>query len=738
MAKVSAHPSIVAGDFTGGLAAAVVSITGNVAAGVIAFAPLGSEFVTQGILAGMLSSIVAGLLAAISGSAPGMISGPKATTAMVFAALLSQLLATGRFDLAVEAEAQVLRSLAFSAVLVSGSVQVLLGAFRVGGLVKFMPYPVVAGIRNTTAILLIFGQMWPFMGAELREITSFAVVLPQMRPASLAVGMITAVVALRGGRYLPKPLVPVCALVAGTALHHLIASVLPGARLGAVLGNIEPAIPTPAYLSGIVSAVGNNLDLVGAVIAGAFAMAVLDAVSALITLVSYQSIADRRFDANKQLVGQGLGTAVVSVFGGLTSSGILARAAVNHGAGGRTRVSGVVTAVGVFALVVLLARPLGWIPKASIAGLILVIAAGLFDRWTVGQLREGLRFEAENPRDNLAAVGLMGVVVGVGVSVNLVAAVGVGVGLSVLVFVIQMSRSPIRRVRTGATVRSARERDDHLSAVLAEHGDRIGVLELEGALFFGSSDALATRAEDLVEEGADFVLLDLRRVSGIDATGYKILGQTFSRLKSRDAMLAFSHVLPGQLNSEIAEDLVQSGIPETRMFETVDQALEFFEEKLLSRLDAEAANPLPWSIERFGEGWGLSAEECATLEPFLVALSLKEGEFVFREGDEGRSLYLLASGLADVSIPIGDDRRRRLASFQQGTVFGEMALLDGSPRAAGISAGRSLELFELSYEAFERLTRDEPEIALKIQIALGRILGARLRGANALIWELDS
>jgi SulP family sulfate permease len=155
MAAKTRNPRFTPGDLSGGIASAIASITGNVAAGVIAFAPLGPEYAVKGILAGMFSSIVAGLMAALFGSAPGMIAGPKATTAMAFAALLSQLLATGRFNIDSPESVDLLLALAFSAVLISGSVQILLGAFRVGGLVKFMPYPVVAGIRNTTALLLI-------------------------------------------------------------------------------------------------------------------------------------------------------------------------------------------------------------------------------------------------------------------------------------------------------------------------------------------------------------------------------------------------------------------------------------------------------------------------------------------------------------------------------------------------------------------------------------------------------
>ena len=236
-------PSVTPGDLSGGIASAVVSITGNVAAGVIAFAPLGPAYVGQGILAGMFSSIVAGLMAALFGGAPGMISGPKATTAMAFAALLQQLMANGNFEMSSPASMDLLLALAFSAVLISGSVQIMLGAFRVGALVKFMPYPVVAGIRNTTAILLILGQFWPFIGVEDAGVVSLFADLGQIQPATVAVAAVTAGIAWKGARFLPKASVPVVALVVGTLLYYLLEAALPEARLGPVLGSLPSAIP---------------------------------------------------------------------------------------------------------------------------------------------------------------------------------------------------------------------------------------------------------------------------------------------------------------------------------------------------------------------------------------------------------------------------------------------------------------------------------------------------------------
>jgi len=727
------------GDLSGGLASSVISIGGNVAAGVIAFAPLGPDFLGEAILAGMLSSIVAGLLASLSGSAPGMIVGPQATTAMAFAALLSQLLATGHFD----GRPELLLSLAFSAVMMSGSIQILLGAFRVGGLVKFMPYPVVAGIRNTTAFLLISGQFWTFVGVEAERgpnAAPFLEMLTRIQPATVLVSLVTAVIAWKGSRFLPRVAVPIASLGAGTALYYAFDFLMPGAGLGLQLPRIEATLPSPVYVTRIFSGLREaaSLGVLATVIAGAGAMAVLDSVASLITLVTYQGIADRRFAANSQLVGQGIGGTVAALFGGLTAAASLTRTTTSHDSGGRTRNAGVFNAVGVLLLILVLAGPLSWIPKAAIAGLIMVMATSMFDRWVLGQARQALRRDAENTRDNWIAVGQMVFVVVVGLLEGLVAAVGAGVALSVVVFVAQMSRSPVRRVRTGVSVRSARRRARSLTDLLETHADSISVIELEGTIFFGSCDSLAARAEALVADGAEFVLLDLKRVHGIDATGYQVIGQIYQRLKRRGATVAFSHVVPGQLNKEIAEDLELNGVPRSQMFESVDRALEHFEEALLTRLGADAIRISDWALADFGKAWGLTVDECAALERYVVRKAFKAGEVVFKEGDPGRSMFLISRGTADVTLPVQDGRRSRLATFQQGTVFGEMALLEDQPRAATIEATSLLEVFELTHEAFKRLHAEEYETATRLQEAISRILGTRLRAANELILELDS
>jgi SulP family sulfate permease len=602
------------GDLAGGLGSAALAVGGNVAVGVIAFAPLGDEYVSLGVLAGMLTSIVGGFAASLTGGAPGFIVGPKMTTAMIFAGIMTNLAAGDVADPS-------LLPFAFGAVLMSGCLQFGLGALGFGELGKFIPYPVVAGIRTATALLLIYGQLWAAIGVQRTSIAEY-LSAPQVQWGTLLVAATTAAVMFWGGKIVPrlKPVVPIVALVMGTALYQLLVTSGVG-PLGPTLQTLSLGVAPPAF-GQIVTKLGNPSLLV-ALISGAFAMALLDAM-ALLSLVAFQDVARDRFDGNGQLRGQGIGTVASALVGGLSTSGILARAMMNHNAGGRTKLSGVFHSVFVLLLGILVATSLGLVPKAAVAGLILVLAFRLFDPWAGTQLSELRRADAFLRRDNASNIAQLLVVVLVGVGANLVwrgyglvFAVGAGVVVSVFAFAFGMARDPFRGdPRIGKAARSFRQRFGRFEQILDADGTGVALIRLKGAIFFGTCDKIVEKIDDVVAQLPDdverlFVVLDLDRVPTVDATGYKVLGQTHTRLRSRvpPIDLGFSFVTPGGRRKEVAEELLAVGVPPENMFFSSDHALEHFEEEVIRSRDHYAPREDGWIVRDFGNTWGLTAEE---------------------------------------------------------------------------------------------------------------------------------
>jgi CRP-like cAMP-binding protein/anti-anti-sigma regulatory factor len=331
------------------------------------------------------------------------------------------------------------------------------------------------------------------------------------------------------------------------------------------------------------------------------------------------------------------------------------------------------------------------------------------------------------------------VVATVAIAVDLVAAVGIGVAVTIVSFLAAMSRSAVRRVYTGEAVHSRKTRDPRLSAVLAEHGRRIVVFELEGPIFFGTAESLAERVDASVRGGATHIVLDLKRVSEVDSTGAKIIRQMALALAERRGTLLLSHVSGGgRLRDRLAHSGVLGAVADDHVFLDTDHALEWAEDRLIAA-ELAGATPREVPLERLDALAGLDAAEREILAGLLARRTYQAGEVVFREGDEGRELFLIVKGTASVRLRLpGHARDNRLATFSPGTVFGELALLDNQPRSAAIRADEDLVCYVLSQEAFETLKERHEPIAIKLLANLARELSARLRRANRTISQLEA
>ena len=144
------------------------------------------------------------------------------------------------------------------------------------------------------------------------------------------------------------------------------------------------------------------------------------------------------------------------------------------------------------------------------------------------------------------------------------------------------------------------------------------------------------------------------------------------------------------------------------------------------------------AIEDFEVMQGLAADDLVALRGVLERKTFGKGDFVFHQGDTDREMYFLVKGLADIRIGLENaGRTKRVQSFAVGTIFGEMALLDGAPRSANVVAAEMLTCYSLSLRDFERLQVKHPQSAIVFMRNLSRILAGRLRVANLMVRELE-
>ncbi|MGB1699509.1 MAG: cyclic nucleotide-binding domain-containing protein, partial [Nannocystaceae bacterium] len=318
------------------------------------------------------------------------------------------------------------------------------------------------------------------------------------------------------------------------------------------------------------------------------------------------------------------------------------------------------------------------------------------------------------------------------------AAVAVGVGVSILLFVVTMSRSVIRRLHDATHVHSKRQRSENLTEFLEANGSKIAILELEGAMFFGSADHLANEITRLADNGAQYVVLDMKRVKDLDITTARLLKQTCITLQSGDRMLGLSYLEPdGPLALAMREAGLFEIMDESLVFSDTDMALEFFEERLIAEYGDEAGESQHVDLREMPILQGLSDGEFDDFKDSVTRSTFETGQPLFEEGDEDRELFLITAGSADVVITLDGGRTKRLMTFSAGTVIGEMALLEGQPRSATVVARDRVECYRLSLDVFERLQANRPRIAVVLLSNLARLLSGRVRTANSMIRELE-
>ncbi len=730
------------GDLSGGISSAIMSLPGNIVFGLIAFAPLGSQYAGQGIMAAMYCSIFAGLFASVFGSTPAMISGPKAPVSLVFSAVIVQLLASRHIQMIHPDQCSTVLTLAFMVVFAGGILQVVFGLLRFGNLIKFIPYPVIAGFLNGTAILIILSQVWTFLGIPAQKsLYDLLKYFHLVMPLNMLIAVVTAMVMWKASKITNKIPASVVSLVIGSIFYYSLMGLGLGNHLGQTIGLLPVKAPSPQYILEFPCVFSNlnGMELLPILLPAAFGIAMLSSIDSLLSSVSMQSLTYKRSNANQELFAQGIGNMVSACFGGLSAAGFVARSHVNYQAGGRTRVSGVISSMVVLLILFLFSPLIGMIPYAVMTGIILVVALQIVDKWSLQLIRDIFSPEITHKKVFLHNFFVIFAVTLATAVFNLIVAVGLGLGLSILIFVVKMSTSVVRRSYRGSVFHSKNQRDEKLIELLHEHGDRICVLELEGTLFFGSADSLANEIEDLSHAGATYIILDIKRLNGIDSTGARILDQICRQLKNQQKHLAISYLKKENPLRQLLHDMdLIDFIGEENVFPDTDQALEYFEDRLLDKITGGILYDKETPLFDLQALQGLGIEQFTVLEPFLERKHYHKGETVFKEGDKDNALYFITRGSADVTITLpGTNHKKRLQSFSSGTIFGEIALLDAKPRSANVEAKEDLVCYKLTMEAFVQLQEMYPQISITILKNISRIMASRLRLANDMVMELE-
>lgn len=729
----------LAGDLWGGLASALVALPSSIAYGVAAYSVLGVEFVRHGVVAGILGAVALGLVAPALGGAPRLISAPCGPAAAIIAALATRLMTEKG---GAPAPATILVLLTVVA-LISAGFQFLYGWIGGGKLIKFIPYPVVSGYLSGVGVLIFISQIPRFLGLPRHAHGMEGLMSPEHWQWQ---GMVVGVVTIAGMLAAPKltKTIPasIIGLLGGLAAYFGLGLAYPQMLglahndlvIGPIGADFSTVIADCAVRWKAISAV--RMDDLQSLIFPAFTLSILLSIDTLKTCVIVDTLTRSRHNSNRELTGQGVGNFVSALIGGMSGAGTMGATLVNLSSGGRTRLSGVLAGVFVLLAFLLFGGFIAWVPLAALAGILMVVAFRMVDWGSLHLLRS---------RATLLDFFVIAAVVVVAVRVNLIAASGTGMGLALLLFVREQIRgSVIHRKIYGNHVLSKKNRLPSELGILEERGHLTVVCELQGSLFFGTTDRLFTEIEGDLRH-CRFLILDMKRVQSVDFTAAHMLEQFQAMLKEHGAFMIFSNLpasLPtGQnLQAYFDEVGVMKPTENVKLFDTLDEAVEWAEDRMLEQpgLFPNKVSDKPLELAEFELVGGLENDAMfAALKQSVIERSVSTGQTIFRQGEKSDELFLIRRGAVRVQLPLEGGKHHTLAYFGPGNFFGEVAFLDAGARSADAVVTSDTDLYVLSRQRFEEVAKQHPLLGGKVFARMARVLAFRLRYTDGEVRALQ-
>ncbi len=462
---------------------------------------------------GLYTAIVAGGLTSLLGGSRLQIAGPTGAFIVILAGITSKYGITGL---------QI-------ATLMAGFMLIAMGAARLGGVIKYIPDPVIVGFTSGIAVIIFVGQWKDFFGLTLsgggehfHEKLLFLIRdFPTMQWNTTMLAVSTLLILLVSPRVLKRVPAPFVALVSASALQayfHFDGV----ATIGSAFGGIPQRLPEFAVPAFTFS---DLLHLIGP----AFTIAMLGAIESLLSAVVADGMAGTKHNSNQELIGQGISNVFSPLFGGFASTGAIARTATNIRNGATSPVSGLIHA-GTLVLVIVILAPLASnIPLCALAAILFIVA------YNMSEAHHFIHLLRAAPKADIAVLLITFFLT---VFSDLVIAVNIGVVLATLLFMKRMSEA----------VRIEEETAQFGGAAPEAGGEpllppKTVVYSIDGPFFFGAVERIESTLET-IQDHADTLILRMGRVPFIDATGLLTIGELIEECAARNTRLALVELRP--------------------------------------------------------------------------------------------------------------------------------------------------------------------------------------------------
>jgi SulP family sulfate permease len=679
------------------------------------------QYSGMGIQMAFGSAVVFCIVLSLLSTCPGVVGVAQGETAAVLGlatASIAEGVAPGRPDLILPT---VMATIMCSSLLVA-ILFTLLGSFRLGNLIRFVPLPVMGGFLAGIGWLLSSGAVKTMTGLPLTLGSIAALVQPLMLLKWLP-GLLSAVVLLVLQRNRPGVFNLFLVAVATVALFWLAAWLngLSPSRLTAdgwllATGSNQSNWAPFEYVRALDSidwlAVFHQLPQLGTLL-------IIALICVLMAASSLELLSGRDIDLNRELIAAGLGNLLCAAMGSLPGYHSLGASTLSQKMGTPLRsvglVSGAICAVayslGVSFLVML--------PKILVGTIVLYIAITLLIEWlydTWFRLSRGDYF-------------LLLLVFGCVSFVGLIKGVVIGVIAGLASFAFDYGRISIaRQVGSSVNMRSNVVYSEAKNAILREHGKESYIVRLQGFIFFGTANRLLSRIRArMLEPGTVLhcVVLDFKNVFGLDSSA----ALSFLKLRQYAEHSGFMIGLSG-LADQIDTSLRHAGIyegnaPCVHKFDDLDHALEYCEKTIICA-HMLSTDEDSYPVEELLKPAFPDPEKAKAFAAYLQSISLSKGDYLFRQGDDSDDLFFIESGWVAVVLEKPPATPLRINSMGPGTVVGEIGFFLERPRVDSAIAETEARVHQLTRKSLEIIRSESPELFIAFEGFIARMLAKRL------------
>lgn len=720
------NPSPISTNVTLGLVAGIETVIICLSyASLIFSGALEANFLT-GVTMLLMSSVIILITHSLLSVFPTVEASPQKQPLAIIALIAVSL---GSMNLGSQLFSTLWVTMACTAV-ITAAAALLMGMFKLGNLIRYVPFPVTAGF--------LAGTGWITLNVTLSMLARKTLTLSNwqsfLAPNEFklwgpAVILSLIIFFLKRNRYQRSLVIPL-ALFAATIAFYLATWFMhiPSEKLlasGWLLGPFSAdRLWSPP-----------NLDMLAqtnwtAVFSQANSISVILLVSlldCLLHLSIIELVTQQEMDINKELRVFGLANILSGLSGGFLGS-LVPNTAAFQREGGTSRIIGLLAAG--FCIFVLFAGTsfIVWIPRCVLGGLLLyfgltTITNSLQDGW-----KKLSKLEFFTLLSILMVIAFLGLVEGA----------VLGIVLSIILFVINYSRVEIvKHALTGHTLKSSLQRTPREQKILLEQGDQLLYLKLHGYIFFGTANSLFDEINEKLESKNSFnyLILDFKLVDGLDSSASMYIAKLEQLAKRHPFTLILTEMDP-RTKRQVQESvhLDTSNESDTHIFTHFDQAVEWCEDTILGGYPELSTAPRAL-IERLQD---LLPEpsQAASLLQYFKRIEVPASAYICKQGEPADALYFIEAGLVSIFIEQVNGEKTRLRKIGPNNIIGEMGLYTHAPRSASVIADENSILHELSLDALRILEEKDPSLAANFHKLVIQILIERLDFRNKQVSAL--